>query len=491
MIKFLHSFDYEPLTLSPKVNKQNGFSTAFGGFITILIGLLSILAFFGFGKDIYNKTNPTVLTSENFLSHPILKKENIKVAFAPIFINPREIPNFNRHIDMKIIISDSDGTRKGNETFYTITTPKRCNETDYYEDSKNNITNFYNSPEKLYYCFDTKDSLFPDLKGYFGDSQYVFWSLVFDYCQNSTLNNNHCFPREKTMSFLSTFFMQLVVSNNYFDPNDYENPVKSSYFTQILQLSSVTSRRDIFYFQLVDILSDSGIILESTSLISSYQIDKQNTDYFYNPSTNRILWFIFSLQKEKVSIQRIYVKIQSVAANIGGFIKFFIVILLFIKNLYSKVYFFDYLHEYFNKESIKTVDKCKENNKLNQLQKEIICSEPSKVKFNNLIKIEIQLDKLKETKLQIENMKNNKSLQINLIDVIKFYLCCRRCKSKQSKVLNEINDYFNDCYQIEKIIFNTEYNEMCLKKQSDSNFTLEMLLNKSIVQKMTKIQIDN
>ena len=124
------------------------------------------------------------------------------------------------------------------------------------------------------------------------------------------------------MSFLSTFFMQMVISNNYFDPNDYENPVKSSYFSQIQQLSSVTSRRDAFYFQLVDILSDTGIILESISQINSFQVDKQNTDYFYNPSTSRILWFIFSLQKEKVSIHRIYVKIQTVAANIEDLLSF-------------------------------------------------------------------------------------------------------------------------------------------------------------------------
>src|SRR5690349_16267496 len=64
-------------TFSRKIRYQ----TFFGGFFTILLGLLFIAGFFYFGKDLYEKANPTLLLTKSINLNP-----------EPLEITPKNLP---------------------------------------------------------------------------------------------------------------------------------------------------------------------------------------------------------------------------------------------------------------------------------------------------------------------------------------------------------------------------------------------------------------
>jgi len=84
----------------------------------------------------------------------------------------------------------------------------------------------------------------------------------------------------------------------------------------------------------------------------------------YDPNTSIILDIIFSMDKMKQNIERTYLKVQKIAADVGGIIKFVSIIFLIITKQYNKILFYDN----FLKNKIQT----KKNAFINKGNKELI-----------------------------------------------------------------------------------------------------------------------
>jgi len=72
-----------------------------------------------------------------------------------------------------------------------------------------------------------------------------------------------------------------------------------------------------------------------------------------------MLKVVFTLDKFQEKIERSYIKIQKVAADIGGIIKFFSLIFSFLATQYSNLRFYDYLINFIRNEESQILNNFK------------------------------------------------------------------------------------------------------------------------------------
>lgn len=215
----------------------------------------------------------------------------------------------------------------------------RCSETNVFKENINNVKNYLVPSADSYFCLSDNVNI-SDLKGKYGSQNGVDYIIQMIYCKEKDI----CNPIDQIKQKFKQFFYNIIISDNYIDSNDYENPVKSTYSSYLLLASTINPRRDTIYLKRVDYISDNGSILEDINEYKGYIVDGFQTEIIYNPDANEIARTIITHQLKNLIIKRQYVKIQTVAANIGGFLKLCTTLSMIISKYYSYFEFYISLH---------------------------------------------------------------------------------------------------------------------------------------------------
>ena len=109
--------DLEPLKIYPSTNGTQGYKTNLGGLSFIIISILTGLAIFAFGREIVEKKNPSVISSEMYDSFPSIEGKQMYLAFSAFLKGGFTIPELSRYISLIITTADTDGQSK---TFYNF-----------------------------------------------------------------------------------------------------------------------------------------------------------------------------------------------------------------------------------------------------------------------------------------------------------------------------------------------------------------------------------
>lgn len=345
----LQKLDLEPLKFSPFVNNNKGYSTKLGGIKTILILILVILSIIAFGKELFLKENPIVISSENYISYPTIEKSSINIAVAPMLSGGFKIENIEKYVELNVGIADTDGSRADNsqKSIFIKSKLTSCEDNSLFKENLYNITSKLISIPSTYSCIDKSNFDIPNLEGSYGNPKFKIWFITMNYCKNTTENNNFCKSRDEIQKYLPVFFFHIILSDYYIDSLDLNKPLKETYTTKLLRVSAKNSRRDSFYYRTFNYISDRGLILEDKSLKQGFYLNKFDTDCLFDPETSEILRVNISIENIDSTYERSYVKFQKVAADIGGFLKFITVILVFISQKYSILDFYIYLSKYY------------------------------------------------------------------------------------------------------------------------------------------------
>ncbi len=156
---------------------------------------------------------------------------------------------------------------------------------------------------------------------------------------DKTINPN-CKSKEELIKKYPSFYMQFLINDIYIKSNDFKTPIINYINSRLIYLSSSIFRTDIYNFQLIDYISDSGIMLEDLTTIKSYRVKNIEQNLISdptNPIINRIL--LTSTNIGQV-INRNYISIQKVAADVGGILKVAILILGFLSKKYGYFHFY-------------------------------------------------------------------------------------------------------------------------------------------------------
>lgn len=436
----LDLFPFQPIL---HVDTNCGFMTSFGGGITILLGVTTILAIIEFSKDVFQKNEPFVISSDNVEFFPHFPKEHFQAFISPQMAGGIYIPESDRYVNVRVQIADSDFTDKtrNSTTIFTYFDLVKCNETSMLNNSDYNFGNLITSNLDGYYCLPGTDSRLLDLQGTFGSSKFVIWKFIVESCTNSTLNNFKCKTPEDIKLKLAKFYIHFGLSTFYVDTNDYNSPLKKSFLSRFMRVSTFNYRNDVIFSRLVDYITDSGFILEDKSSVQGTVISRIESDSLYNEKLGPILDIMLTLDAIKQTYMRSYIKIQAVAANIGGIIKFFTLILSFVNRKWGEVMFLKYIGGLV-KVKIPTDSKTFSNNY-------ITAAEPSKITSANIVNPLIK----KSLKIGVGSLESNGPLSLSIIEGIKFLLGMQPSKNEQQVMpLYELSKYFKKICSIEALI---------------------------------------
>lgn len=336
----MNNFDFFRYYPVMQVNGQSGFKTSIGGVLSIITGILSVLAIIMFSKDLIFKTNPTFLTTSNYTLYPTLKADKILVGLTAVFLNNTEIDDRDKLLNItfgKIVVNNSE---ENNINFYRINSVNCVQNIKSFQNNTNleemiieDINNYMCAPEILK----------SDLIGEYATNSYSAWDIKIDKCRNSTENNNFCKSNEEIENVLSVFYGKLVFSDNIVQIDNLHFPIKEVYKKGVVRLSITSSRTDKFYFQITNVLSDEGILFEEEKSIMSYSFNRQETDSIIASNEDIILRLIITLTRNEVILKRTYKKIQKVAADVGGIIKALTIVFYVLNEVFGHVSFLRHL----------------------------------------------------------------------------------------------------------------------------------------------------
>ncbi len=220
--------------------------------------------------------------------------------------------------------------------------------------------------------------------------------------------------KERRFGTASVYF-SIYYPDFYFVPNDIDNPMNIRYTNYITYLSPKLTRLDRFFFKTYYLEDDQGWIFKNQISYSRLAFDSMVTDYYskdmYTEFDNYAFYsYVIYYNSDYVRYFRSYMKVQELAALVGGFMKiiFFIIQLLLFP--YNEYLLKSSLVNQFTLKKIEKNDQLiiTNNYVLNENQKNPILRNPSisntnKPNFSNL------------------NLKNNEKSEINDKHDIGFY----------------------------------------------------------------------
>lgn len=176
---------------------------------------------------------------------------------------------------------------------------------------------------------------------------------------NSISSKNICKSNEEINKILSGLKILFFIRNPLINPSDYDNPVVYNLYEFREHLSPQISKEVEITLSNIEIQSDVGWLMEDIQTKYSFEIS--NKESLINTSSNsydsynnndafnsgNILRLVLNLSENSHVIKRLYIKVQTIVANLGGIIKFLILCGEIFVYFFSKIEFKEFLVKIF------------------------------------------------------------------------------------------------------------------------------------------------
>ena len=334
---------------------QEKYTTWFGFSLTIISIIIVLVCSFLFGQDLFFKTNPRIINSEEFpnISDPIfVNSANLSIAWRYEDFYGADLPDELRFVWPTVTYlsykRDESGLPILQHEIYSE--PKPCSQTRAVE----NLT----LPQGFLYKFLCVD--FEDIKRQGGFETDV--PLYGDWDEDSIyyllIQNNSCKFNYQTKSFYNCITYEeadrrnkLLPKQNIYvllprlnlRPSSFEEPINLYVEPSFTELNPIGSNHDDLKYSKVTIESDVGWIF--TDLKNLFTIEKTqhkslytflSADSFAAETGVSLFSQSFMFNRKQLLYKRSYMKVQELAANIGGIFKFvsqiFTVVAQFVGN---------------------------------------------------------------------------------------------------------------------------------------------------------------
>ena len=337
--KFLRDIDILGVKFHFYSGKTLKKSTAFGGILTILLGVFSMLLFIIFGHNFFYRKNPSVTMSvENTLSYEYFDLKQEKVLFA------FRIEDYDAHfIDVSNILYFKIyyyTTEQGkNGEYHSIIKDEFlpyhiCNDSDFPDV---NLTKTYG---KLY-CPELGGKKFG---GYWDSNNLYYFEIQVFFCEDGaqySANNPRCTSLDSLRKFLNQDdpkFFALYYPLVEFNPLSYNEPLIRRYKNFYYCLSYRLQRNDDIFLKKTIMNDDKGWLLNDYKNITKWGVDSFRTTYAYfsdedltkEGSSTKIYEINLYTIMEKNYYTRYYMKIQNAVAITGSIIN---IIIYFFESL--------------------------------------------------------------------------------------------------------------------------------------------------------------
>ena len=299
----------------------------------------------------------------------------------------------------------------------------------------NQEENFNGNDIALHYCFNFTNDII--IGGRYSDDFYASLAIYVSKCQNSSDSDIICNSPEIINEKVQDAWLQIFFSTYSINSENYTQPITTDLTSVYFRLDSNLNKHIYTYYGSVDFTSNENYIFDQFLNKKAIHLDHTFNDINLINSKDQHLSTIYvcsAMTKEK--IQRRYIKLPEVGANISGilYVQCFIVYVflyfpqLKLMDIEIINVLFDYRPKYLSYEEEM------HNRRLSNYKK---------VKYRP-IKIKNQTDnnkKLSHNNLNVKkHLDENEIVQmkkLNTFDLLKIYLCWWNHKYK--KLRDEMN----------------------------------------------------
>jgi hypothetical protein len=390
------------------------YRSKFTGLLSILIAIISLVSAGYFGSELIIKSTPIVIeTSSNFEDfgpYPISNK-------GIFFMLGMEYQNGTYYTDPTIFevkatylivenVKDETGNInldfKVKQVEVDICT-KYYNQSDILE--KNLIL-----PIASLYCVKPDQAV---IQGYWGTSGiYSNIRISFTKCINKTENNNHCKPQDIIDATIQNGFIS--VDYTMFQPNqkNITHPLERVFYDNYNLLNANASLQYAVDLKTQQFKSDDGLVFPEVNIYEGFTHELKIFNSFIRDEN--IFLIEFHGSHEGKFFLRSYIKLQTVITQIGGFVKFIMLLGSVISTLFSKNLF--YIHYLFGNNIFAIKHGNEKNSSFEGEQKDEGSQKISAIKNINV------LNKNKKSKIMDKKIKiyKNEDLQNEIGDKIRF-----------------------------------------------------------------------
>lgn len=302
------------------------YKTSIGMFLSILFYILTGVFIFLTGQDFLKRTNPKTSISTAFDND--YKKHNISnmdVMFRITDINGINLNDVSiidlRASFVQLEIKNSTVTPIG---FVPIKITK-CNNQIISNDLMINNNNL-----NAFLCFEKIDF---EIGGYFDGSFLNFINLEVIKCANRP----HCKSIDEIDQYLAknNFFLQFVIPETTTNPNDYHNGLESVPKSFLTSVDPLIASFNDYFLKITNIITDYGWITKEIKNQYNLGFHYENKKNYKIKEDNVIIKNMIYVNKYNVTVNREYPKIQTLLAELGGILNFFIIVFKTLSNIYA------------------------------------------------------------------------------------------------------------------------------------------------------------
>lgn len=255
-----------------------------------------------------------------------------------------------------------------------------------------------------FFCLNKKDI---EVGGYFDGSFVNFVSVEVTKC----INNPNCKDINVIDDILAKnkLFLSFIIPETTISPNNYEKGLGSVPKTLLTALDPFIATLTDYYFSQTNMISDYGWITKEIKNNNILGFNYESKKNFKIKDDQMIINVMLFINKYAVTVTREYPKIQTLLAELGGILNFFIIFFKTLSNLYASFHLRLKLIKALNQKKISF-----EERKLNELQ-------ISKNKFNESLSVtknnSYSNESIQKPNLNVDNKSNIELIQSNVIEL--------------------------------------------------------------------------
>jgi hypothetical protein len=428
--------------VEPKLQMKNSskYNSVLGGFVSIFFYLITFLSILYFGQEIVFKEVPYDVKIQQYDKDP--RRYNLTMNKFNFFVGVGD-SNFNFYKDASIYTLSGEFEvihnlidKSGNLNRTSVLIPLRFEDCNIEKHFSNFRTLFVDIDLSRYSCLIPEDMEKLYLIGSNGNLVYSRVNFYVSSCQNVTGN---CRSQDVLTSYLKSAYFKINFVDTIFDPRKYDHP--ESYISRDIYstMSTTYSKSLNLYFNNVDMVTDSGIVLESFDMKSYLKLEKKEENLEIGKKEP---FFKSSLMLSNIRevVQRKYMKAQDFISHIGGLVKGIITVLEFLLMTYTNTKYFTFLINESYTFTTENQENGAQTRNMSKMNKSMSIIE------NNFLKKSSTMETLKNFQ------KSKKKLQMSLCQTLNFAFCKRCHPTSQSRLFLEGKDKIRDNINIIRVI---------------------------------------
>lgn len=429
MKKITTQIDLLGVPIGFEENGSSDLKTFMGGLLSLAILIATIVLGFLFGKEIYQRKNPNVSYSQEFLDFSQVIVDDFPMIFNINFGNGTF---WTKDLYESVAYYKSTIADLSLEVPFSDVNINACTHTDFPEKYQEMLASKMNCSEIA--CFCIKNTTGLEFHNEHGEPGSKFLNIQIKSCVDSETNTCHRNRDNILNNVMANFFFL----DTYVD-SQKSIPIQK-YVRKIgLETSNSLQKRYVISFINNEYISDNGWILEAKETTQYVSYSSSYISYNIPKNSNTYLsMFTLDSPRLRTVLNRNYMKVQELFAKIGGLINALTIIMKIISYHFLKYYYYLVLNDHITKyeSNNNNLDKSdiKNNENTNKPVSLIV-----KHNINNFNSSFVNMNKLENSNINFNNS-NIKDNDNKIKDISQFSIDAKNNDLINNKnIINKIN----------------------------------------------------